>query len=60
MFTKQHYDEVARILNHHKPDPGSDGKIYWSDVVKEFTIAFYYDNRRFNEEKFLNACKEVK
>jgi len=56
MFTKQHYDEIARILCHHKPNPDNDGKIYWQDIVKEFTMALYYDNRRFNEEKFIRAC----
>jgi len=58
MFTARHYKEIARILHHHKPTPNSDQEIYWTDMVSEFTMALYYDNPRFNEEKFRKACIE--
>ena len=55
-FTKIHYKEIARILVHHKPSELSDGKVYWIDLVKEFCMALYYDNPKFDEEKFTEAC----
>ena len=49
-MTKKDYISIAKILK--------DNKICISNTtIKDFVIMFKKDNERFNEDKFMNACK---
>ena len=59
-YTRQHYDEVARILRKRQPTlkPSDSDAIYnlWLDMVMDFLDIFKVDNPRFKAKQFLKAC----
>lgn len=48
MFTKQHYRVLARLIRHA---PNLD--VFTEDLIR----TLYYDNPKFDEEKFREAMK---
>lgn len=54
MFTKQHYEAIAEIIN-HVSDNGY-GYIDPDTLVKELCVYFKNDNPRFDSYRFKKAC----
>lgn len=52
-LTKQHFKEIAKILNRNK-----DKDFFSLSIIKELSNYFKTQNPLFNEERFLKACLE--
>lgn len=50
MFSKQHYEAIAHIINRH------NDTISKHALTRELADVFEPDNERFDREKFLVAC----
>jgi hypothetical protein len=55
MFTKQHYEAIAKIINRHT---SANGSIKKHELTRGLADMFEQDNERFSREKFLVACYE--
>jgi len=56
MFTKQHYKEIAKILNKWYLYPG---RIKITALVVDFVKFFKKDNPKFDKDKFKEECYKV-
>lgn len=69
MFTKQHYEAIAKIINDLYPELPTQGTTKGTYTEKQELVAstltelaeklaeyLWNDNPRFNEDKFLAAC----
>ena len=50
MFSKQHYEAIANIINRHTDS------ISKHDLTRELADMFGEDNEKFDREKFLVVC----
>lgn len=55
MFTKQHYEAIARIIN---TQTQGNGAIHKNGLVQALADMFEADNERFNRDKFFTRCYE--
>ena len=60
MFTKQHYEAIAKIIRDNTTVViAIDASIIFRDsLVYELADYFLKDNPNFDREKFIKACKE--
>ena len=60
MFTKRHYQAVAKLLNAHLKGLGHIPNVQDRAIVTQFIELFEQDNKSFVKEAFLNVVwKEV-
>jgi hypothetical protein len=63
MFSKKHYEAIAKALNDAKPAIGpndadnNDREAVWLDCVTNIVKAFEADSPRFDRFKFLAAAE---
>lgn len=55
MFTKRHYEEIAKLLGEYYRQNGS-----FNQIEGAFAVMFYRDNKRFDYDKFMKAVSEHK
>lgn len=53
MFTKQHYEAIAKIIDDELNNPASLNLIHIAEALCEL---FATDNPNFDRKKFLTAC----
>ena len=51
MFTTQHYYVISRLLRGHFT------YVNYSKLIRDFTKMFSDDNKKFDKDKFKEACK---
>lgn len=60
-MTKKDYEKIAAVLrqNQGKYDLGNDNTppyVVLSDLASDLAVMLQFDNDRFNQDKFLEAC----
>lgn len=55
MFTKQHYEVIARVISSQVAITDSESDLIDS-IIKEFIREFKKDNYAFDKKKFIEAC----
>ncbi len=58
MFTKQHYNAIAKIVKENTIVIGTtgQGEIHKRDFIEYLANYFEQDNALFDRERFLKAC----
>lgn len=52
IFTKRHYEEVARLLRRYK-NSAPDNRLYLAAMVADFAQMFMADNPKFRRDLFV-------
>jgi len=58
MYTRRHFNDIARILNemYRRVKGRTEEECVIEAIMRLFATELSYHNPRFNRDKFLNAC----
>lgn len=62
MMTKKHYEIIAKAIRNGRDQiiiKDKDLENGINEIIKQLTKEFKEDNARFNENKFIEACKPI-